>query len=167
MIKQRIMDILDQLPDEELRKVYRSLEFIQKDYLFRKNLLEKGVEISQLYEESQEIIDLWDHTFAQNISQEIKETIYYSQFKWHVFSYEKQSCLKEAEARRAFDAEFKDELYVMYQASPLVLLYRNANKVISSDFDSEQDIYLFDKNFTWTYVHTHESMCGPYFYKRS
>ncbi|WP_429351212.1 DUF4275 family protein [Paenibacillus sp. 4624] len=38
-------------------------------------------------------------------------------------------------------------------------------KQIKADFDEQQDIYIFDKAFTWTYVHTHESMCGPYFYK--
>ena len=49
--------------------------------------------------------------------------------------------------------------------SPDVSLYTNAKSVVSTDFDSEQDIYIFDRNFSWTYVHTHESMCGPYFYK--
>ena len=27
------------------------------------------------------------------------------------------------------------------------------------------DWYLVDKDFTWTYVHTHEEDCGPYFCK--
>lgn len=165
MIRKKINEILDRLPDEELKEVYWTIESVQKNYLYRKNLLEKGVNISEIYEEAQEIIDLWDRTFAQNIREEVKESIYYSQFKWHIFSYEKQSSLKEDEARRAFDAEPKDELYVNYQNSPIVLLYSNANNVIAADFDSQQDIYIFDKNFNWTYVHTHESMCGPYFHK--
>ncbi|RPK29564.1 hypothetical protein EDO6_00187 [Paenibacillus xylanexedens] len=53
----------------------------------------------------------------------------------------------------------------MYESGGWVLLYENANQVIAADFDSEQDIYIFDRAFTWTYVYTHESMCGPYFYK--
>jgi hypothetical protein len=54
----------------------------------------------------------------------------------------------------------------MYQNIPdIVFEYNNASDIVASDFDYEQDIYLFDKNFTWTYVYTHESMCGPYFYK--
>ena len=28
----------------------------------------------------------------------------------------------------------------------------------------DDDIYLFDESFKWTYVNTHESMCGPYFF---
>ncbi|MGE7823276.1 DUF4275 family protein [Paenibacillus sp. NPDC093718] len=81
------------------------------------------------------------------------------------FSYEIQDCLKEHEARNAFNSESKDELYIMYQNSPRVLLYSNANAIVAEDFDSQQDIYIFDKIFTWTYVNTHEDMCGPYFYK--
>lgn len=167
MIKQQIIEMLDQLPEEELQRVYWSLEFIQKNHLFRKNLLEKGVVITEIYEGDQEIIELWENRFAQHISDEVKEAIYYDQYKWQIFSYEKQPCLKETEAREAFDAEAKEELYVMYQNSPLLLQYSNANNVVAGDFDSEQDIYVFDKHFNWTYVHTHESTCGPYFYKLS
>lgn len=73
--------------------------------------------------------------------------------------------MKKEIARKAFDNLSKEEFYVMYQGSPIVFLYTNASKVISRDFDMKQDIYIFDKNFTWTYVHTHESMCGPYLYQ--
>ena len=30
-------------------------------------------------------------------------------------------------------------------------------------FEALHDVYLVDKDFTWTYVHTHEEACGPYF----
>ena len=33
-------------------------------------------------------------------------------------------------------------------------------------FADKHDVYLVDKDFTWTYVHTHEEACGPYFCKR-
>ncbi|NHN33670.1 DUF4275 family protein [Paenibacillus agricola] len=164
--RQEINQMIDSLPDEELGNVYGSIEFIHRKYLFKKNLLDKGVVILELFEEAQEIMDLWDRAFAKNMSNEIKEAIHYSQFKWHIFSYKKQKCLEKEEARNAFDALTKNELYVMYQNSPdVVFEYNNANDVVAADFDFEQDIYIFDKNFTWTYVHTHESMCGPFFYK--
>ncbi|MEK8196154.1 MULTISPECIES: DUF4275 family protein [unclassified Lysinibacillus] len=164
MIRDKIDKILDSLPEEELENVYWSLIFIQEDYIYKQNLREKGVFI-ELVNEAEDIIDLWEKTFAQNISEELKEEINYDQFKWHIFSYEKKECLKKEIARKAFDNLSKEEFYVMYQGSPIVFLYTNASKVISRDFDMQQDIYIFDKNFTWTYVHTHESMCGPYFYQ--
>ena len=33
-------------------------------------------------------------------------------------------------------------------------------------FADKHDVYLVDKDFTWTYVHTHEEACGPYFCKK-
>lgn len=164
MIRDKINKILDSLPEEELENVYYSIITIQEDYEYKHHLRKKGVQISPIYE-ADEIIDSWDKTFAKNVSEQVKKEIYYEQFKWHVFSYNKQDCLKKEAAREAFDAVSKDELYVTYQGCPYVFLYTNANEVVSKDFDSQQDIYIFDKNFTWTYVHTHESMCGPYFYK--
>lgn len=39
------------------------------------------------------------------------------------------------------------------------------NKMKAEDF-SCGDIYIVDKEFTWTYVYTHEGFwCGPYFCK--
>lgn len=159
--------MLDSLPEIELQKIYWSIKFIQKEYLYKQKLLEKGVIISDIFDGATEIINRWDKTFTLNISDDIKESIYYNQYKWHIFSYEIQDCLKKHEARNAFNTENKDELYVMdqNQNSPNVLLYSNANALVAEDFESQQDIYVFDKNFTWTYVNTHEDMCGPYFYK--
>ena len=166
MIRDKINKILDSLPEEELENVYHSIVTIQEGYEFKYNLHQKGVQISEIYD-ADEIIDLWDKTFAKNINKQLKKDIHYEQFKWHIFSYKKQECLEEDVARKAFDQLSKDEFYVMYQGFPIILLYTNANEVVSKDFDSQQDIYIFDKNFTWTYVHTHESMCGPYFYRHT
>lgn len=167
MIRDKINKILDVLPEEELENIYWSIIPIKESYVFKQHLRQKGVQISQLMYEADKIIDLWDKTFAKNISENLKKEIFYEQFKWHIFSYEQKDCLKEDVAREAFNTVTKDELYVMYQGWPFVFLYTNANELVSDDLDSQQDIYVFDKNFTWTYVHTHESMCGPYFYKES
>lgn len=80
MIREKIDKILDSLPEEELENVYWSLIFIQEDYIYKQNLREKGVFI-ELVNEAEDIIDLWEKTFAQNISEELKEEINYDQFK--------------------------------------------------------------------------------------
>ncbi len=41
----------------------------------------------------------------------------------------------------------------------------NSHLLKSSDFDMDPDVYVFDPFNRWTYVHTHEAQCGPYFYK--
>lgn len=165
MIRDKINELLDALPDEELNVVYSRIELVHCKYMYNKNLEDKGVVVSELFEESEEISDTWDKMFAGNLSEEVKEAIYYSQYKWHMFSYKKQDCLTGDSARQAFNTKLKHEVYVMYQNGGWVLLYENTDMIISEDFDSEQDIYIFDREFTWTYVHTHEEMCGPYFYQ--
>lgn len=84
MIRDKIDKILDSLPEEELENVYWSLVFFKEDYIYKQHLCEKGVVI-ELVNEAEEIINLWDKTFAQNISEKIKEEINYGQFKWHIF----------------------------------------------------------------------------------
>ncbi|MEC0269537.1 MULTISPECIES: DUF4275 family protein [Paenibacillus] len=166
MYRQEINQMIDSLPDEELVKVYWSIEEIRQKYLFTKTMQDKGVVIVTLLDKEHGIMDKWDSVFAKNISDETKRQIRYDQYKWHIFSFKKQNCIEKEAARNAFDAVTKTELFVMYQNIPdIVFEYNNASDIVASDFDYEQDIYLFDKSFTWTYVYTHESMCGPYFYK--
>ena len=38
-----------------------------------------------------------------------------------------------------------------------------ATNLKASDFDMEQDVYVVDSEMKWTYIHTHEIVCGPYF----
>ena len=92
MIRDKINKILDSLPEEELENVYYSIVTIQEDYEFKQNLHQKGVQISEIYD-ADEIIDLWDKTFAKNINVQLKKEIHYEQFKWHIFRYKKQECL--------------------------------------------------------------------------
>ncbi|MGG1878793.1 MULTISPECIES: DUF4275 family protein [Paenibacillus] len=162
-IRDAINEILDELPDEELQKLYWSIRIFHEHYAFNRTLQDKGVVISPLYEDREHIKACWDKAFAHHVPDEIKEAIHYDQYKWHLFSYEQADCLQAEEARAAFDQMVKGDLYVMYQHGPDVFLYEHAKDLVSTDFDAQQDIYVFDREFSWTYVHTHEAMCGPYF----
>lgn len=165
MPKNEIMKILDRLPEEELEKALWALKHIECRYLNNWNLFGKGIKITNLFEESESILARWDHKFAGHIDDSTKQEIYYDQFRWHLFSYEKQPCLVGDEARRAFDALHKNELYMMVERSPYVTLLSHAEAVTAQDFEQMEDVYLFDRSFTWTYVKTHEESLGlgPYF----
>ncbi|MEC0368593.1 DUF4275 family protein [Paenibacillus chibensis] len=162
-IREKIDRILDDLPEDELNQVYQTAACIHRKYMFKANILQRGVTISTVFAEGKEIVTAWDNAFASQISDETKEAIYYDQYKWHIFSYGKQDCLQAEMARRAFDSEAKDAIYVMNQ-SHSVFLYEHAADLVAADFDSGEDMYIFDRHLTWTYVVTHEEMCGPYFY---
>ena len=112
----------------------------------------------------------WSKLFASSLSKEEKQDIYYDQFRWHIFSFEKVKCLNGEEARLAFDACQKQKVYQFFQHSRVGFCIENVHLLRAEDLYYENvipwsDTYLFDPEGKWTYVQTHESMCGPYFYK--
>ncbi|MET0960058.1 MAG: DUF4275 family protein, partial [Psychrobacillus psychrotolerans] len=58
-----------------------------------------------------------------------------------------------------------------YQNSDYALIIENATFITACDFVqkddyNEGDIFVVDKDFTWTYVNTHETSLGPYFSRK-
>ncbi|GCF66809.1 MULTISPECIES: DUF4275 family protein [Bacillus] len=114
----------------------------------------------------------WEDNFANHLSDEEKEDIflygdkYRCGYLWHIFSYEKKKCLEGKEAENTFHNEGKKECYIFYQHCDDVLLIKDAS-LLSMDDMYKGDIYIVDKDFTWTFVKTHEHRwCGPYFAKK-
>lgn len=90
-------------------------------------------------------------------------------FLWHLFSFDLVPCLEgEAAVNALKDADWTD-VYLfdegLWGEEPVV--QQVSAPVDEAFFADKRDVYLVDKQFTWTYVHTHESNCGPYFCKRS
>ena len=91
-------------------------------------------------------------------------------FLWHLFSAKLVPCLEGDAARKAL-AEVPDEtVYFFYYEYPPegVPLSRPLSKAEALALPEPEglngaDWYLVDKDFTWTYVHTHEKDFGPYF----
>jgi len=115
----------------------------------------------------------WEDNFANHLSIDEKKEIYlynndgYCGYLWHVFSYEKRECLIGEEAEQAFNNETKNNCYVFYQRSDDVMILENATDFKASDLKNEIDVYVVDREFTWTFVKTHETeYCGPYFSHR-
>lgn len=106
----------------------------------------------------------WSKLFAASVSFDDKRAIGYESYRWHIFSFEKVTALTNSKARNSFNKCKKEQVFVFYQHRDEAFYIENANLLKSTDFDSDDDIYIFDRINKWTYVHTHESQCGPYFY---
>ena len=111
----------------------------------------------------------WLDTFAADVSEEDlgKHVLVGGGYLWHIFSYNLVPCLEGDEARKAL-AELPDtECYRFYKEYPPQDQPRIKAIEMSevSSLPDGLDWYLVDKDFTWTYVHTHEEDCGPYFCK--
>lgn len=106
----------------------------------------------------------WSKLFASSINAEEKKAIGYKYYKWHIFSFKKVNAFSNSKARHAFNKAKKEKVFVFYQHKAEAFYIENAGLLKSTDFDSDNDIYIYDTINKWTYVHTHEIQCGPYFY---
>ncbi|MGN7761467.1 DUF4275 family protein [Paenibacillus sp. 22594] len=106
----------------------------------------------------------WEKNFTSHMDESEKKEIFLDQFLWHVFSYNKMNMVTQNRAKDSFNNQLKVECYLFFQHHDHALLLEDLKTLKAEDFDKQNDIYITDKNFQWTYVKTHESQCGPYFY---
>ena len=116
----------------------------------------------------------WLDTFASNVPEEDlgKRVLAEGNYLWHLFSWELVPHLSGDAARTAL-AETTGERYLFYYEYPPedVPLVRAVTLEELAALPEDQgaipgsDWYAVDKDFTWTYVQTHEAGCGPYFCK--
>ncbi|MFX3660985.1 MAG: DUF4275 family protein [Ectobacillus sp.] len=137
------------------------------------SLKNKKVRVVEIPKWGTYLREKWEDNFAGHLSVKEKKSIYLYDgdgccgFLWHVFSYEKKKCLKEEQADIAFDRELKNSCYVFYQHSDEAYILENTSSLTAEDFTNEEDVYIVDKGFNWTYVRTHETgWCGPYFSRK-
>ncbi|MDF2791606.1 MAG: hypothetical protein K0S80_4708 [Neobacillus sp.] len=133
-------------------------------------LIDNGLSVIELNNKGQELKKQWGEVFAKDLSRNQKRQIHYGRFLWHVYSYELLLCKKGQRARNAFDIVSKNDCFIFYQNKENALLLENARSLKSEHIINEidgyiHDVYLVDKDFSWTYIQTHEEDCGPYFYK--
>ncbi|MED1723806.1 MULTISPECIES: DUF4275 family protein [Brevibacillus] len=115
----------------------------------------------------------WENHFASHLSEEEKQRINLNRrggfqgYLWHLFSYRMRDCLQREEADQAFRQVSGESCYVFYQLSNKVWIMESPSQLSVEDLAEECDVYVVDKQFTWTYVRTHEKeWCGPYFCRR-
>lgn len=139
------------------------------DRQFRQELLQRGIRFTPVNRST--TMAKWTKIFATSVSKENRNHVRFDQYKWHLFSFELLDALTEDAARTAFDICPKDTAYFFFQHTKEAYLVENAHLLKAEDFDHSfipyPDIYIFSAEGKWTYIHTHEPYCGPYFYKRT
>lgn len=118
----------------------------------------------------EEFYTKWLEVFASGISKDdikkyVKST---GNYIWHIFSWEllnDNKYLKGNEAKEAYDTiDKKGAIYIEWfedKHSKDILWNLNTAKAL----DDLVEVYVVGKDFKWTYIKTHENMCGPYFMK--
>lgn len=115
-----------------------------------------------------EFYEKWLNHFAKDISEVDKETYIVSagNYLWHAFSWnllDEKSFLVGEDAKAAYDKVDKHSaLYIeWFHDDEVKKLPPELNTAASCDQMTE--VYVVASDFSWTYMKTHESMCGPYF----
>ena len=118
------------------------------------------------------IKDRWLDAFAEDapeaeLGKHVLSQTEGTNFLWHVFSYKMVPHLEKGEAVAAMKTADWSDVYIFEERfdgeAPMV--QQVSGPVDTDFFAGKNDVYLVDKQFTWTYVHTHEADCGPYFRK--
>lgn len=118
---------------------------------------------------NQELIDKWLSVFGKDVDKKLIEdhVTSHTNLLWHLFTWCKVSCLEEDEARQEFDALKYTEAIRFYDGySNHIEGVSVIEKISAEDVDNDPqgDVYIVAKDFSWTYVRTHEKdCCGPYF----
>ena len=117
----------------------------------------------------QKFINQWLRHFAKEVPQDQLEKYVKDQYIWHVFSWElikPDGLLTGDAARRAYNQAVKTDCIFcdMYNnggvTDKLSPQYDTAEKID----ENLTEFYVVAKEYSWTYIKTHESdLCGPYF----
>lgn len=119
-----------------------------------------------------EFLEKWIRTFAPDITESQYNKRIRNQYIWHAFSWDiipKNTYLEGDEARRAYNNANKNgaicfQLWSDEFPIPLTENFDSAEKIETPDGDYAE-FYVVGKDFTWTYIVTHETDMGlgPYF----
>ncbi len=117
----------------------------------------------------------WLDAFAADVSEADlgQHVLAEGNYLWHIFSWKLVPCLEDAAARQALSEMPDADIYLFYNEYPPAGIpqVRPVTKAEIEQLPQDSgtcdgaDWYLVNKDFTWTYVHTHEANCGPYFRK--
>ena len=131
--------------------------------------MKKSVKYTKLSDEA--LMEKWLFTFGKGVDKKKMEehVTSYGNHLWHLFTWGEVPCLKGEDAREAFDALQYEEAIRFYDGYAGHIEKASVIEKITAkavDKDKASDVYIVAKDFSWTYVRTHEEgWCGPYFCK--
>lgn len=130
------------------------------------DILKKRCKLIKCYNDNSLFKKRWEELFIGNLTEAEKNNIYINDFLWHACSYNKINNISGKHAIQLFNKENKKDIIIFYQEKKYVFYLEDVCDFEYSDIKNEVDIYICDINFTWSFIITHEKICGPYFLKR-
>ena len=114
-----------------------------------------GVQFNQLNQS-------WLEQFCPHVWSKTGNWVYRG-YRWHAYSYNYETALSGLAAFQAYAAKGAREYYMYFECDDWLF---ECTGPPSPDFRPlENDVYVFPRDLSWTFVLTHEMSCGlgPYF----
>lgn len=112
----------------------------------------------------------WLRHFAPSVSKDQIEKYVRNGCLWHIFSFDllpRESFLVGDDARAAYNAVCDEDcIFCDVYGSGVTDKRKDAYWTASSIDEAVTELYVVSKDYSWTYIKTHEELCGPYFMKR-
>ena len=81
-----------------------------------------------------------------------------------MFSFELLS--SETDPAERFNNADKSNCVIISNVDELGFALTSAERLTAEVLEAFVDVTVFAKDFSWTYCKTHESSCGPYYYRK-
>lgn len=167
----RFWEIGKMLKEKRKAKQQKALYLKEQKQEFMNTFEKIGVEYSELStDEIAAYKRKWVEAFSPDDAdkKEIKKLCLskkkYTSFLWHIFSFE--ILASEENAEEFYNNTNKSNCVLISNVDDIGFVLVNADKLTSDALNYFIDVTVSDKALSWTYCKTHESMCGPYFYKK-
>ncbi|RCX16353.1 uncharacterized protein DUF4275 [Anaerobacterium chartisolvens] len=124
----------------------------------KKQLKSEGVVCKECQYTSGELKKKWEQKFLSHMTEKQKEECYLDEYLWNAFTRgSMKDYLEGDDAKKAFDDEEKDKVYIFWQLEEQVYYLATNNKLSSKHLRLEmgRDIYIVDSDFTWTFLYKH------------
>ena len=152
-------------------KKQQALDLEECKQEFRMTFEKLGVKYSELNAKEIEAYKKnWVETFSPcgANKEEIKKLCLskrkYTPFLWHMFSFDFLS--SDADPSKCYNNADKTNCVLISNVYEIGFVLLDAEKLTAEILNDFIDVTISDKAFSWTYCKTHESWCGPYYYKK-
>jgi hypothetical protein len=146
-------------------------------------LVDKKIEFQVISNLGKELRKKWEDSFANHISEidkksisfydvlDEKGNIYTYGFMWHIIGKLKEVNINwwndEQNCDYHFNKQIKEVCYLFYNHEDDVIIVNDASNITTDDLKYQNDLYVVDYNFTWSYIITHEKeYIGNFFIKK-
>ena len=121
--------------------------------------------------DEQKLMEKWLSVFGKGVDKTLiaEHVTSHGNLLWHLFTWGSVPCLSGDEARAAFDAlEYTEAIRFYDGYAGHIEKVSTVEKLSAKRVDKDKgfDVYIVAKDFSWTYVRTHECWLGPYFCRK-